>query len=275
MAEMSLSGIGPVVLIGAGKMGLALARGWIKAGLPPESLVLVDPQPGDAARDFARDAGVRLVSSPAGVLVAVLVLAVKPQVMTDVLAEIRPVVGRQTLVISIAAGISIKTIRDGLGSDRVIRTMPNTPAQLGKGISGAIPGPGATARDRMVGEALLAAAGDVIWLESEAQIDVVTAVSGSGPAYLFHFVEALAAAAVRQGFDEAQAVRLARQTVIGAAALMEAEGATPIATLRQNVTSPKGTTEAALGVLMGPKGLTSLMEKTVMAARLRSEELGR
>jgi pyrroline-5-carboxylate reductase len=275
MAEMSLSGIGPVVLIGAGKMGLALARGWIKAGLPPESLVLVDPQPGDAARDFARDAGVRLVSSPAGVLVAVLVLAVKPQVMADVLAEIRPVVGRQTLVISIAAGISIKTIRDGLGSDRVIRTMPNTPAQLGKGISGAIPGPGATARDRMVGEALLAAAGDVVWLESEAQIDVVTAVSGSGPAYLFHFVEALAAAAVRQGFDEAQAVRLARQTVIGAAALMEAEGATPIATLRQNVTSPKGTTEAALGVLMGPKGLTSLMEKTVMAARLRSEELGR
>jgi pyrroline-5-carboxylate reductase len=275
MAEMSLSGIGPVVLIGAGKMGLALARGWIKAGLPPESLVLVDPQPGDAARDFARDAGVRLVSSPAGVLVAVLVLAVKPQVMADVLAEIRPVVGRQTLVISIAAGISVKTIRDGLGSDRVIRTMPNTPAQLGKGISGAIPGPGATARDRMVGEALLAAAGDVIWLESEAQIDVVTAVSGSGPAYLFHFVEALAAAAVRQGFDEAQAVRLARQTVIGAAALMEAEGATPIATLRQNVTSPKGTTEAALGVLMGPKGLTSLMEKTVMAARLRSEELGR
>ena len=271
---MNLSNVGPVVLIGAGKMGLALARGWIAGGLPPSQLVLVDPSPVSATESFARETGVRLVSSADGVLIAVMVLAVKPQIMADVLAEVRPMVGGHTLVISIAAGISMRAIAEGLGTGRIIRTMPNTPAQVGKGVTGAVRGPGATDADRDLADALLKAAGQVVWLDAEPQIDVVTAVSGSGPAYVFHFVEALAAAAMRQGLDPERAMQLARQTVVGAAALMEADPA-PAATLRQNVTSPKGTTEAALGVLMGPGGLAGLMDKTVMAAKARSEELGK
>lgn len=274
MVLNSLQGVGPIVLVGAGKMGMALARGWIDAGLPPSELVLVDPHPGDAARQFAAEHRVRLLDTPRGVLIAVMVLAVKPQVMTSALEDLRPLIGGHTLVISIAAGISIASIAAGLGTQRVIRTMPNTPAQVGKGITGAVPGPGVSEADRDLADVLLGAAGGVVWFGEERMLDAVTAVSGSGPAYVFHFVEALAAAGVRQGFDPDQAMHLARQTVIGAAALMEADP-TPVAILRQNVTSPKGTTEAALGVLMAPNGLTNLMEKTVMAAKLRSEELGR
>ena len=273
MTQSSLQGVGPVVLIGAGKMGLALARGWITAGLRPNELVLVDPHPTEATQQFAAETGVRLLSSANGVLIAVMVLAVKPQVMAAVLDEIRPLTGGHTLVISIAAGISIGAISAGLHSGRVVRAMPNTPAQIGKGITGAVAAPGVSEADRRVADALLGAAGEVIWFADEPMLDAVTAVSGSGPAYLFHFVEALAAAGMRQGFDPDQAMRLARQTVIGAAALLEADPS-PAAVLRQNVTSPKGTTEAALSVLMAPNGLVNLMEKTVLAARLRSEELG-
>src|SRR6185312_4424678 len=226
-------------LIGAGKMGLALARGWIAAGLPPNELVLVDPAPGEAAQEFATAKGVRLLDSARGVLVAVLVLAVKPQVMTTVLEGLRPMVGGHTLVISIAAGIPIRAIAEGLKTERVIRTMPNTPAQVGKGVTGAVPAAGVSPADRQLADQLLAAAGQVVWFDDEAMIDAVTAVSGSGPAYVFHFVEALAAAGVRQGFDPEQAMQLARQTIIGAAALLEADPS-PAAVLRQNVTSPKG-----------------------------------
>jgi pyrroline-5-carboxylate reductase len=137
---VSLVGIGPVVLIGAGKMGMALARGWVAAGLAPADLVLVDPNPAEATVDFAESLGIRLEPSPVGVLTQVMVMAVKPQVMSGVLAEAKAAVGRQTLVISIAAGISIQTIAQGLGTERVIRTMPNTPAQIGKGITGAVSG---------------------------------------------------------------------------------------------------------------------------------------
>jgi len=274
MSDTSLQGVGPVVLIGAGKMGLALARGWMAAGLRPNELVLVDPKPTEATQSFAAETGVRLLASAQGVLIAVMVLAVKPQVMAGVLAELRPLVGPHTLVISIAAGISIAAISAGLDTTRVVRAMPNTPAQLGKGVTGVVPGPGVSELDRGVADALLHAAGDVLWFAEEPMIDAVTAVSGSGPAYVFHFVEALAAAGVRQGFSADEAMQLARQTVIGAAALLEADPASA-AVLRQNVTSPNGTTEAALGVLMAPNGLVNLMEKTVLAARLRSEELGR
>jgi pyrroline-5-carboxylate reductase len=274
LALQSLKDIGPVVLVGAGKMGLALARGWIAAGLPAGELVLVDPQPSDAAREFAGEKGVRLVSNASGVLVSVLVLAVKPQVIGEVMAGLRPSVGKQTLVVSIAAGISIATISAALGTGRVVRTMPNTPAQIGKGVTGAVAGPDVDAEDRAATDALLSAAGQVAWFEVEGDLDAVTAVSGSGPAYVFNLVEALAAAGVAQGLSEATAMQLARQTVIGAAALMEADPA-PASVLRQNVTSPNGTTAAALGVLMADDGLAPLMGRAVGAARKRSEELGR
>lgn len=270
---MTLAAVGPVVLIGAGKMGFAMARGWVAAGLPPGQLVLVDPQPAPAVVSYAEENGVRLLDSPAGVLTHVMVLAVKPQMMKAVMPEVAPVVGRQTLVLSIAAGVLIATLRAGLGTDRIVRAMPNTPAQLGKGITGAV-GPDATATDRQTAEALLQAAGPVVWVDSEAKLDAVTAVSGSGPAYVFYLVEALAVAGMRQGLEPAQAMQLARQTVIGAAALMEADPQ-PVSVLRENVTSPKGTTAAALQVLMAPDGLEDLMDRTVRAARKRSEELGR
>ena len=204
MAEQTLKDIGPVVLIGAGKMGLAMARGWIAGGLPADRLVLVDPHAGEAALSFAEQTGVRLLTSADGVLTHVLVLAVKPQTMISVLQQVLPVVGKHTLVISIAAGISLHTLAAGLDTDRVVRAMPNTPAQVGKGITGAV-GLTISEADQEGANLLLRAAGDVVWFEAENMIDAVTAVSGSGPAYVFYMVEALAVAAMLQGFDPAQA----------------------------------------------------------------------
>jgi len=272
--SVSLHDVGPVMLVGAGKMGLALAKGWLEAGLPASNLVLVDPNPGDATRQFAEDYELTISAEAVGLLPNVLVIAVKPQVIDGVLAALQPVIGPHTMAISIAAGIDIARLSRGLGMGRVVRTMPNTPAQIGKGITGLVAGPDVTAEERGVAEALLLAAGPVVWLDAEAQLDAVTAVSGSGPAYVFHLVEALAAAAKAQGLPDAIAEQLARQTVIGSAALMEADPASP-AILRQNVTSPNGTTAAGLAVLMGENGLTELVGQTVDAARKRSEELGR
>ncbi|MDB5506643.1 MAG: Pyrroline-5-carboxylate reductase [Devosia sp.] len=271
---MTLASIGSVVLVGAGKMGIAMARGWLDAGLVPGQLVLVDPNPSEATTEFAREHGVQLIASTEGTAPSVLVLAVKPLVIGPVLAAVQSALGPDTLVISIAAGISLATLTAGLGTGRLIRTMPNTPAQVGKGVTGVVPGPRATDGDRDVVEALLSANGTVVFFETEAQLDAVTAVSGSGPAYVFNLVEAMAAAGVRQGLTQAQAMLLARETVIGAAALMEADPS-PAAVLRQNVTSPNGTTAAALAVLMADDGLGPLLDRAVDAARRRSEELGR
>ncbi len=270
----NLRTIGPVMLVGAGKMGVALARGWLDAGLPPSNLVLVDPVPGDAAKELASDFDLVIHAEASGLQPNVLVLAVKPQIIGVVMEQLAPVMGPQTLVVSIAAGISIARLSAGLGTGRVVRTMPNTPAQIGKGITGAVAGPEIGPEDRAVVDALLAAAGQVAWFDAEGDLDAVTAVSGSGPAYVFNLVEALAAAGMAQGLPEHVAMQLARQTVIGSAALMEADPA-PASVLRQNVTSPNGTTAAALAVLMADDGLTPLMERAVDAARKRSEELGR
>jgi pyrroline-5-carboxylate reductase len=270
---LSFNDVGPVVLVGAGKMGLAMARGWIAAGLPPNQLVLVDPKPGETTIAFVREHDLRLLESPLGILVHVLVLAVKPQIVRQVLAEIAPAVGPHTMVISIVAGIPIATIAGALDTARIVRAMPNTPAQVGKGITGAV-GSGITDNDRHAADALLEAMGQVIWFGAEKSLDTVTAVSGSGPAYVFHLVEALAAAAMRHGLEAAEAMKLARQTVIGAAALMDADPL-PAPQLRENVTSPNGTTAAALSVLMAPDGLEQLIDRAVLAAKRRSEELGR
>ncbi|KQX40149.1 pyrroline-5-carboxylate reductase [Devosia sp. Root436] len=272
--SVSLSHLGPVMLVGAGKMGLALARGWLDAGLRPNHLVLVDPSPGPEAKQLAEDYGLVLNSDASGLLPNVLVLAIKPQIIDKVMESLQPIIGPHTLAISIAAGIDINRLSRGLDMGRVIRTMPNTPAQIGKGITGAVAGPAVGDEDREVAEALLRAAGPVVWFDDEAQLDAVTAVSGSGPAYVFHLVEALAEAGRRQGLPDAVAGQLARQTVIGSAALLEADPAAP-SVLRQNVTSPNGTTAAGLAVLMADNGLTDLIARTVDAARRRSEELGR
>lgn len=270
----SLRDIGPVMLVGAGKMGLAMAKGWLDAGLPESNLILVDPTPGDHAKAFAEDYGLQIYTEASGLLPNVLVLAVKPQVIDGVMEQLRPVIGPQTLVLSIAAGIDIARLVRGTGTGRVVRTMPNTPAQVGKGISGAVAAADVSAEDKASADALLKASGQVVWFGDESDLDALTAVSGSGPAYVFNMVEALAAAGEQQGLSPAIAMQLARQTVIGAAALMEADPA-PAAVLRQNVTSPKGTTAEALAVLMADDGLGPLMARAVAAARKRSEELGR
>lgn len=271
---MSLETAGPVLLVGAGQMGMAMAAGWIKAGLPGSTLTLVDPTPHDSVIQFAAETGATLERELPGGHPRVIVLAVKPQVMDAVLIACRDVIGPETLVLSIAAGISIDRFRQGLGTGRIVRTMPNTPAQLGKGMTGAVAAGDVTSEDKALADALLTAAGEMVWLDDESQIDALTAVSGSGPAYVFHLVEALAAAGEKQGLDAGQAMQLARQTIIGAAALLEADPA-PAEQLRRNVTSPGGTTQAALDVLMAEDGLGALMDRAVDAARRRSEELGK
>ncbi|KRA97251.1 pyrroline-5-carboxylate reductase [Devosia sp. Root685] len=270
----NLRAIGPVMLVGAGKMGMALATGWLEAGLPPTNLVLVEPRPSEETKAFAAEYDLKIYDHAVGLLPNVLVLAVKPQIIDEVMASLVPVIGPQTLVVSIAAGISLARLASGTGTDRVVRSMPNTPAQIGKGVTGVVAGSGVDQDGRSAAEALLSAAGLVVWFDDEGDLDAVTAVSGSGPAYVFNLVEALAAAGVAQGLDEHVAMVLARQTVIGSAALLEADAA-PASVLRQNVTSPNGTTAAALNVLMGEDGLTPLMDRAVAAARKRSEELGR
>jgi len=271
---MTLSEIDGVVLVGAGKMGLALARGWLAAGLKPSALTLVDPVPQEATLAFAAEEGVALVGTPPAHHARVVVLAVKPQIMADVLPGLKPVLGPHTLAVSIAAGISLDALLSGLATHRVVRAMPNTPAQIGEGMTGAVAAPGVSAEDLVLAEELLSASGDLLWFDDEKKIDQVTAVSGSGPAYVFFMVEALAAAGEAEGLAPEDAMHLARQTVIGAAALME-EDPTDAATLRKNVTSPNGTTAAALAVLMADDGLVALMKRAVKAARQRSEELGK
>ncbi|KQN69913.1 pyrroline-5-carboxylate reductase [Devosia sp. Leaf64] len=268
-----LRSIGPVMLVGVGKMGMALASGWLDAGLPPTNLVLVDPRASDEAKAFAADYDLVINEAALGLQPTVLVLAVKPQVISAVMDDLKPVIGTHTLVLSIAAGISLDRLASGTGTDRVVRSMPNTPAQIGKGVTGVVAGAGVDAAGRSAAEALLSAAGLVVWFDAEGDLDAVTAVSGSGPAYVFNLVEALAAAGVAQGLEEHVAMTLARQTVIGAAGLLEIDPA-PASVLRQNVTSPNGTTAAALEVLMGADGLGPVMDRAVTAARKRSEELG-
>ncbi len=270
---MTLSQLGTVVLVGAGKMGMAMAQGWLAGGLPEKDLILVDPKPSEALVDFAGAHGLLLLSQIPSQAAGVLVLAVKPQVMESIFGDARPAVGPQSLVMSIAAGISIAKLSKGLGTDRVVRTMPNTPAQVGKGVTGVVADKGIVAEDRVAVEALLAAAGKVLWFDDESQLDAVTAVSGSGPAYVFLLVEAMAAAGVAQGLSAKEAEVLARQTVVGAAALLDAEQ-TEAAQLRKNVTSPGGTTAAALDVLMAENGLSDVISKAVAAAHKRSVELG-
>jgi len=269
---MNIDQVGAVVLVGAGQMGLAMARGWMKAGLKAANLTLVDPTPRQTSRDFAATHNIDLVASvpeqPAGVLV----LAVKPQVVEQVMAGINPRIGPETLTMSVVAGIALARLYRGLGSRRVVRAMPNTPAQLGMGVTGAIAGSALSEKNRTAADVLLSASGLVLWLENESEMDALTAVSGAGPD-VFLLVEAMAAAGVAEGLPEETAMILARQTIIGAAALMQADPA-PAQTLRQNVTSPNGVTAEALSVLMARPGLGELMARAIAAATRRSTELG-
>ena len=260
--------------IGAGNMGGAMLAGWLDVGLDPDGVIIIDPKPGDETLNFARQHGLRLETAPpAGVEAGVLVLAVKPQVADAVLPTLAPLVGPGTVVLSIIAGKPIAKLAVGLGGrGAVVRAMPNTPAQVRRGMTVAVGDADLPLAARDIVTRLLEAVGKVAWVADEALMDQVTAVSGSGPAYVFLMVEALAAAGEKAGLPRDLAMLLARQTVVGAGALM---GGVPTdaATLRKNVTSPGGTTAAALTVLMGETGWQGLIDEAVAAAARRSREL--
>lgn len=266
---------GTVLLVGAGRMGAALAGGWLAAGLDPKNLAVVEPGPG--AENLAKKGATvvaRAADLPRGVQPDALVIAVKPQVVADILPAYRHLAAR-AVTISIAAGTTVSFLETALGGGAVVRAMPNTPAAIGRGITAAFATTRVTPAQRVLADALLRAGGAVVWLEDETLLDAVTAVSGSGPAYVFHLVEALADAGAAAGLDPETASTLARATVTGAGALLDATGR-DAGDLRRDVTSPGGTTEAALGELMDPeRGLAPLLRRAVLAARARARALGR
>ncbi|WP_397543596.1 pyrroline-5-carboxylate reductase [Roseovarius salis] len=260
---------GGLVLLGCGKMGSAMLEGWLDRGLPPGAVSVIDPEPSDWLRSTGVAINGELPESPAVVLVAV-----KPQMMGEALPAIAAKGNGDTLFVSVAAGTPIAAFEAELGAATpIIRAMPNTPAAVGRGITAIVGNANATAAHLDMAQDLLNAVGQVVRLESERQMDAVTGVSGSGPAYVFHMIECLARAGEAQGLAPELSMQLAQATVAGAGALAEQSGETP-AQLRVNVTSPGGTTQAGLEVLMDEEtGLPPLMRRTVAAASGRSREL--
>ncbi|MFL6821081.1 MAG: pyrroline-5-carboxylate reductase [Xanthobacteraceae bacterium] len=263
---------GTILLAGAGKMGGAMLEGWLALGLPPEHVAMIEPQP---SREIAAlcDRGLRLnPSRDAAGDVAAVVVAVKPQIALDVLPALAPFVGSATVVVSIMAGRTLRFLADGLPQAALVRAMPNTPAAIGRGITVAVANPRVSPDQRALVDALLSAVGAVEWITDEALMDAVTALSGSGPAYVFLLAEAMAHAGAAAGLPTALAATLARATVTGAGELLHRSPLDP-ATLRQNVTSPGGTTAAALDALMAEDGLERLLTKAIAAATKRSRDL--
>ncbi|MBO0343833.1 pyrroline-5-carboxylate reductase [Roseibium sp. CAU 1637] len=263
----------PFLLVGAGRMGGAMLAGWIKQGVDPASILVSDPQPAPEMAAFLSDKGIGHVTSvPEGLEPAIILVAVKPQLMSKVLPGLKSVVKSDTVILSVAAGTPISVFETAFGQVPVARAMPNTPAMVGRGITAVYPTDRVTKAQKETIDELLAAVGKVVWLDNEDQIDSVTAVSGSGPAYVFWMAECMAEAGKALGLSNEVARALADATVSGAGELMHQSDDTPT-TLRQNVTSPNGTTAAALEVLMAEDGLKPLMQKAAEAAQRRAREL--
>jgi pyrroline-5-carboxylate reductase len=268
-----------IALIGCGKMGSAMLRGWLAAKIENRIAVLDPAGLPDEFADFApnpvsyyKDVAAFAKNAPAA---DVYVIAVKPQIMEDVCRAIAPAIPQNALILSIAAGQTIASFEQRFGAKKaIVRAMPNTPAAIGKGIAVAVANNNVTDEQKQQTDAILQSIGEVEWVRDEALLDPVTAVSGSGPAYVFLLIEALAKAGEKAGLAPAFAMKLARQTVIGSAALAEAEPNTPASKLRENVTSPGGTTAAALEVLMNGEW-QDIMNKAIAAAAKRSNELSK
>ncbi len=260
----------PLLLMGCGNMGVALAQGWLAHGLPKTHLHIVDPQPSPRAEPL----GATMHKSMPHILTPrVILLAIKPQQMDAALADIAPYVNDTTLIVSIAAGTSLAHLSRSLdGKGQIVRAMPNTPAAIGAGISALYAAATVANTDRAVAEALLEAAGKVVWLETEDQMAAVTALSGSGPGYIFYLVECLTRAGEALGLSAALAQALALETLLGSARLAIELGEDP-ADLRRQVTSPNGTTQAGLDILMSENGLGKLIHHTLDAAAKRAREL--
>jgi pyrroline-5-carboxylate reductase len=263
-----------LVLLGCGKMGSAMLQGWLGRGVLPSAVWVLDPNPSDWVQGLvAQGLHLNAGTPPAP---AVVLIAVKPQMMGAALPVLVPFGGGGSLFVTVAAGTTIASYEAVLGAGtRLVRAMPNTPAAVGRGITAIVGNGFATPQDMDLAEALLSAVGAVVRLEGEHQMDAVTAVSGSGPAYVFHLIEALAAAGVAEGLPAALAMQLARVTVSGAGELARQAPETA-ETLRINVTSPGGTTAAALAVLMdADTGFPALLRRAVKAAADRGRELGK
>ncbi len=263
---------GVLVLLGAGKMGSALLEGWLRLGLDPKNVAVIEPQVPATVAELAQR-GLQLNPNPRALTnVAAIVLAVKPQVAPQAIPPLAPLVSPATVVVSIMAGRTLKFLADALpGPCAIVRAMPNTPAAIGRGITVAVPLHVDDAQ-RSLADRLLSATGAVEWTDDESLMDAVTAVSGSGPAYVFLLAEALTHAGIAAGLPAELAEKLARETVAGSGELLH-RSALDAAVLRENVTSPGGTTAAALAVLMGHDGLAQLMAKAIAAATARSREL--
>jgi pyrroline-5-carboxylate reductase len=271
---MTLNLKGTLVLVGAGKMGGAMLEGWLKAGADPKKIVALDPGPPPEVLTLLAKHGIRHNPSIDSIVDAEVVLvAVKPQVMDEVLSPLHSLSKSGPVVLSVVAGKTIAKLAGHFGTDAsIIRTMPNTPAAIGRGITAMVGNAQVTSTQMRLAEQLLSTIGEVVRVDTEEQIDWVTGVSGSGPAYVFLLTECLAAAGEKLGLSPKLAEQLARATVAGSGELMHQSGI-DAATLRQNVTSPKGTTYEALQILMAADGLKPLMEKAVAAAARRSREL--
>ncbi|MEL6298885.1 MAG: pyrroline-5-carboxylate reductase [Pseudomonadota bacterium] len=278
MVESSDSfGSARVLLVGCGNMGGAMLRGWIAGGLSGERLMVLDPAPRDDVKQAVAAAGGQVVADAAALSDRappdLVVLAVKPQIMDQVLPTVAPRIGDATVALSVAAGRTIASFEAALpAGTAVVRSIPNTPAAIGRGITVCCANAAVTAEGRARVTAALSAIGAVGWVDDEGLIDAATAVSGSGPAYVFYLAECLEAAARDVGLPADLARQLAVATVSGAGELL-AQADAPAATLRENVTSPNGTTAAALDVLMGNDGLRPLLAAAVTKARDRSREL--
>ncbi len=264
---------GTILLAGAGKMGGAMLTGWLAQGLEARRVAVIEPQPSpDIGALAAKGVALNPDVTRAGA-VETLVVAVKPQSFREAGTKLKPFVSAGTSVVSIMAGTTIAALQEVCGG-AVVRAMPNTPAAIGRGITVAVAANDVSATQRATADALLRATGSVEWVEDEGLMDAVTAVSGSGPAYVFLLAEELARAGIAAGLPEELATKLARETVAGSGELLH-RSELASSTLRQNVTSPGGTTAAALGVLMGEPGLRDLMIRAIAAATQRSKELAK
>ena len=263
-----------LLLVGGGKMGSALLNGWLSNGLQPENVVLVDKD-SEILSSFS-DIGISTVLSPLKIgpdfSADIIFFAVKPDLVAEVSNSYKKFVSNGTLLISVAAGVKISALEVHSGSIPIIRAMPNTPSSIGRGITAVCANNKVISHQKKICEELFRAVGDVVWISEESHMDAVTAVSGSGPAYLFLMIECLSEAGISIGLDPDISYKLALETIAGSSELARNDSEPPNI-LRENVTSPGGTTEAALDILMSENGLKSLLDKAVKAAYQRSKDL--
>ncbi len=268
---MSLRLAGPLVLVGAGKMGGALLEGWLRQGLEPAHVFVRDPSPPPEVAALIARHKIEAARLPKSA--SVIVVAVKPQLVDETLKALAPIIGKGTVVLSIAAGRTLASLAKPLPKGTaIVRAMPNTAAAIGHSMTVACANDAVSRAQALACGSLLEAVGELMWIEDENLMDAVTAVSGSGPAYVFLLAECLAEAGREAGLDAELANELARATVSGAGALLS-QSDLSATKLRENVTSPKGTTAAALEVLMGKGGFKELLTRAVAAAAKRSREL--